>query len=55
MVEFPDGTARNIPVSWTDRAVPQPHHMSDLEGLRLSPFALLEACEWLQKIQEEKD
>jgi hypothetical protein len=55
MVEFPDGTARNIPVSWTDRAVPQLHHMNGLKGLRLSPFALLEVCEWLQKIRKEKD
>ncbi len=53
LIELPDGCSQAVPISWTDRAVPNIHHQCKLEGLRLSPFALLEAAEWLQKQKPE--
>jgi hypothetical protein len=49
LIELPDGCGQAVPISWTDRAVPSIHNQCKIEGLRLSPFALLEAAEWLQK------
>ena len=49
LIELPDGCSQAIPISWTDRAIPSIHNQCKIEGLRLSPFALLEAVEWLQK------
>ena len=48
LIELPNGCSQAIPISWTDRAVPNIHNQCKLEGLRLSPFALLEVAEWLQ-------
>ena len=48
LIELPDGCSQAVPISWTDRAVPNIHNQCKLEGLRLSPFALLEVAEWLQ-------
>ena len=53
LIELPDGCSQAVPISWTNRAVPNIHHQCKLEGLRLSPFALLEAAEWLQKQKPE--
>jgi len=52
LVELPDGSAREIPISWTDRAVPSIHSGSASEGIRLCPYALLEAAELVKKIQK---
>lgn len=49
LVELPNGSAQVIPVSWTDRSIPNIHKQCKIEGLCLSPFALLEAAEWLRK------
>ena len=50
LVEFPDGSAHEIPVSWTNQAKPDPKNLSKIvKNLRLSPYALLEAGEWLKK------
>lgn len=54
LIELPDGSAQAVPVSWTDRKVPSIHSQCKIEGLRLSPFALLEAAEWLQKLKPNK-
>ena len=42
LVEMPDGTAQCLPVSWTDRARPDPHRAVARGGARLSGLALLE-------------
>ena len=54
IVELPDGSAREIPVSWTNRAVPSIHLGVATEGLRLCPYALLEAVEWAKRIQGKR-
>jgi Family of unknown function (DUF5372) len=42
LVELPDGSAQCLPVSWTDRARPDPHRAVTVSGARLSGLALLE-------------
>ena len=49
LIELPDGCGQDVPISWTDRAIPSVHNQCKIEGLRLSPFALLEVAEWIQK------
>jgi len=42
LVELLDGTAQCLPLSWTDRARPDPHRAVTVAGERLSGLALLE-------------
>ena len=42
LVEMPDGTARALPLTATDRAPPNPHRIGAAPGARLSGLALLE-------------
>jgi hypothetical protein len=42
LVELPDQTAQVLPLSWTDRASPDPHRVVTSPGVRLSGVALLE-------------
>jgi hypothetical protein len=50
-VELPDGTARVIPLAWTDRATSNFEHFYRFEDLHLSPFGLLEALELIKKLE----
>jgi len=45
VVELPDGSAQCVPLSWTNRAAPDPHQAAALPGGRLSGLALLELAE----------
>ncbi len=54
LVELPDGTAQCIPVSWTDRATPNPHEAASAAGARLSGLALLELVEYLESWEEKR-
>jgi hypothetical protein len=42
LVEMPDQSAQALPLSWTDRASPDPHRVAISRGTRLSGLALLE-------------
>jgi len=48
LVELPDGTTQCMPVSWTDRAAPNPHQIASAPGARLSGLALLEVVQHLE-------
>jgi hypothetical protein len=41
LVEMPDGLSRTLPLSFTDRAGPDPHALAAASGARLSGLALL--------------
>ena len=52
-IELPDLTVQFMPLSWTDRASPNPHQLSPGDGARLSGLALLEAVELLAQWKDE--
>lgn len=54
LVELPDGTAQCMPVSWTDRAAPNPHETASAPGARLSGLALLELVEHLESWRKRR-
>lgn len=54
LVELPDRTTRCVPLSWTDRAVPDPHRMAAAPGARLSGLALLALVQLIESWQEDK-
>ena len=45
VVELPDRSVQCVPLSWTNRAAPDPHQAAALPGARLSGLALLELAE----------
>ena len=51
-VELPDLTVQYMPLSWTDRATPNPHQLAQGDGTRLSGLALLEVVELLAQATE---
>ena len=53
LVEMPDGTAQCLPVSWTDRARPDPHRTVTMVGARLSGLALLELVGLMEKWEKK--
>ena len=53
LVELPDGTTRCLPLSWTDRATPDPHRAAPPPGVRLSGLALLELIGLIESWEEE--
>jgi hypothetical protein len=53
LVELPDGTAQCVPLSWTDRATPDPHRAVRVPGTRLSGLALLELVGLIEAWEEE--
>ena len=52
VVEMPDGSARSLPLSFTDRAGPDPHALAAARGARLSGLALLEVVALLNRSRE---
>ena len=52
-IELPDLTVQFMPLSWTDRASPNPHQLSQGDGARLSGLALLEVVELLAQWKAE--
>ena len=52
VVEMPDGTARPLPLEWTDRARPDPHAAAAAPGGRLSGLALLEVAALLRDFRK---
>jgi hypothetical protein len=53
VVELPDGRATPIPLSWTDRARPDPHAAAGAPGSRLSGIALLEVARRIAHFRKE--
>ena len=54
VVELPDGTARSVPLSWTDRAEPDKHEtLLATELGRLSGQGVLEILRLLESWSEE--
>jgi len=53
VVEHPDLTVQYVPLSWTDRAAPNPHHLGQTEPTRLSGLALLEVVTLLEQWEED--
>jgi len=53
-VEHPDLTVQYMPLSWTDRAYPDPHQLGRQGVMRLSGLALLEVVELLEQWKEEE-
>ena len=54
MVELPDGTARSVPLSWTDRAEPDKHEtLLATELGRLTGQGVLEILRLLESWSEE--
>ena len=53
VVEHPDLTVQYVPLSWTDRASPDPHQLGQTDAVRLSGLALLEVVECLKQWQED--
>jgi len=49
LVELPDHTAQCLPLSWTDRATPDPFRTAIPHGARLSGLALLELVRLVEK------
>ena len=54
LVELPDLSTQLLPVGWTDRSAPDSLQGAIAADLRLSPTALLELIDWLEK-QEKGD
>jgi hypothetical protein len=52
-IEHPDLTVQYVPLSWTDRASPDPHCLSKRDGRRLSGLALLEVVELLKQWKDQ--
>ena len=48
LVEMADQTAQALPLSWTDRASPDPHRVAISHGTRLSGLALLELVKLME-------
>jgi hypothetical protein len=48
LVEMADQTAQALPLSWTDRASPDPHRVASSPGMRLSGLALLDLVRLLE-------
>ena len=53
LVELPDRTAQCVPLSWTDRASPDPHRAMTVPGARLSGLALVELVGLIEGWEEE--
>jgi hypothetical protein len=53
LVEQPDGTTQCVPLSWTDRASPDPHRAVTVPGARLSGLALVELAGLIEGLEEE--
>ena len=53
MVELADGTVRCLPLSWTDRALPDAAVAEQGEGRRLSGLGLLEVAELVERWKSE--
>jgi hypothetical protein len=53
LVEMPDQTAQALPLSWTDRASPDPHRVAISPGTRLSGLALLELVRLLESWEKD--
>ena len=53
LVEMPDQTAQALPLSWTDRASPDPHRVASSAGTRLSGLALLELVRLLESWEKD--
>ena len=51
-IEHPDLTVQYMPLSWTDRASPDPHQVGQKDGTRLSGLALFEVVELLEQWKE---
>ena len=54
-IERPDLTVQYIPLSWTDRASPNPHQLGQPDGARLSGLALLEVVALLAQARDENN
>jgi len=52
-IERPDLTVQYIPLSWTDRACPNPHQLGQQDGARLAGLALLEVLALLAEVKHE--
>ena len=53
LVEMPDQTAQALPLSWTDRASPDPHRMAIGPGTRLSGLALVELVRLMESWERD--
>ena len=49
LVELPDHSTGCLPLSWTERARPDPHRVMQEPGQRLSGLGALEVTELLEK------
>ncbi len=49
LVELPDRSVQCVPLSWTNRAAPDPHQAATHPGVRLSGLALLELAERIDR------
>ena len=52
VVEMPDGSARSLPLSFTDHGCPDPHALAAAEGARLSGLALIDVVSLLDRSRE---
>jgi hypothetical protein len=52
LIELPDHSTQLIPVSWTNRAIPNVHHETTSRGAHLSGKALLELITLLESWRE---
>ena len=53
VVELADLSVQCMPLSWTDRALPNPHDSCQQDGARLSGLALLEVVKLLEQWRGE--
>jgi hypothetical protein len=52
-IEHPDLTVQYMPLSWTDRASPDPDQLGQSDGARLSGLALLDVVGLLDQWKDQ--
>lgn len=53
VVELPDLTVQCVPLSWTERALPNPHELTGRNDARFSGLELLEVVKLLEQWRGE--